>query len=52
MRREYIIKLIDEEKEPLRESELIDLNMDTMDDHVVNHVIKQSLEYEPKQKKP
>jgi hypothetical protein len=44
MKREYVIKLTDEEKEALRESELIDLNKDTIDDLVVNNVVEQILE--------
>lgn len=44
MKREYVIKLTDEEKEALRQNELVDLNKDTYEDLVVNHVIKQILE--------
>jgi hypothetical protein len=43
MKREYVIKLTDEEKEALRQSELVDLNTDTIDDLVVNNVVEQIL---------
>ena len=43
MKREYVIKLTNEEKEALRQSELVDLNKDTIDDLVVNNVVEQIL---------
>ena len=44
MKREYIIKLTDEEKEALRKSQLIDLNSPKHEGLVVHHVVKQIIE--------
>jgi hypothetical protein len=44
MKREYIIKLTDEEKEALSESRLVDLNSPKHEGLVVHHLVKQILE--------
>jgi hypothetical protein len=44
MKREYVIKLTDEEKESLCKSQLIDLNSPKYEGLVVHHVVKQILE--------
>ena len=44
MKREYVITLTDEEKEVLRESQLVDLNSPEYEGLVVHHVVKQILE--------
>jgi len=44
MKREYVIKLTDEEKEALRASQLVDLNSSKYEGLVVHHVVKQILE--------